>query len=206
MEAARMTSEMRVTYTGKPWADVRARWPSAVCFWLVPLCSEHASRCKRAPLCPILSHPTDCSPQAPVSVGFRARRVDWVAISSCRGSSWPGDWTLVFYVSRTGSPILYHCVPWEAARKYAKGLQWIISFTLKANLWGGLRYFHTFHRLETGDSLEFMETPQPGLVPCQSRRAQQTQQPLWRPRPGHQLPREVGPWGRGGEPSRVGER
>ena len=48
--------------------------------------------------------------QAPLSMGIlpTARTLEWVAISSSRGSSWPSDWTQVSYVSCTGSWVLYH--------------------------------------------------------------------------------------------------
>ena len=41
--------------------------------------------------------PTDCSPrQAPLSMGIlQERMLEWVAISSSRGSSWPRDRTQV---------------------------------------------------------------------------------------------------------------
>ena len=42
---------------------------------------------------------------------FQAKILEWVAISSSRGSSWPRDWTSV---SCLGRHILYHCTTWEA--------------------------------------------------------------------------------------------
>ena len=42
------------------------------------------------------------------------RILEWVAISSSRGSSWPRDWTFVFFVSCIGRQILYCCTAWEA--------------------------------------------------------------------------------------------
>ena len=45
--------------------------------------------------------------QAPLSVGFQqARKLEWVAISSSRGSPWSRDGTCVFCI---GGWILYHC-------------------------------------------------------------------------------------------------
>ena len=41
---------------------------------------------------------------------FLARILEWVAISSSRGSSWPRDWTHIFFIDR---PILYHWATWE---------------------------------------------------------------------------------------------
>ena len=40
--------------------------------------------------------------------------LEWVVISSSRGSSWPRDGTLISYVAWVGRWILYHCVPLEA--------------------------------------------------------------------------------------------
>ena len=57
----------------------------------------------------------DCSlPGSPVHGIFQARILEWVTISSSRGSSQPRDWTLVTCVSCIGRRILYHCATWEA--------------------------------------------------------------------------------------------
>ena len=45
---------------------------------------------------------------------LQARILEWVAISSSRGSYWPGDQTWVSCVSCIGKCILYHCTPWQA--------------------------------------------------------------------------------------------
>ena len=43
-------------------------------------------------------HPMDCSPPGFSVYGiFQARMLEWVAIPISRGSSWPRDWTCVFY-------------------------------------------------------------------------------------------------------------
>ena len=47
-----------------------------------------------------------------------ARILEWVAISSSRGSSQPRDLTHVYCVSCTGRQILYHCATWEAPMAY----------------------------------------------------------------------------------------
>ena len=45
--------------------------------------------------CLTLCNPLDCSPPGSSVHGiFQARTLEWVAISSARGSSWPRDWTL----------------------------------------------------------------------------------------------------------------
>ena len=44
----------------------------------------------------------------------QARILEWVAISSSRGPSWPRDRTSISWVFCIGRQILYHCTPWEA--------------------------------------------------------------------------------------------
>ena len=61
---------------------------------------------------PTLCDPMDCSLLASSVHGiFQARILEWVAISSSRGSSRPRDWTRV---SCTCKQILYHWAIWEA--------------------------------------------------------------------------------------------
>ena len=51
----------------------------------------------------------DCSlPGSSVHGISQARILEWVAMPSCRESSWPRDWTQVSFVSYTGKWILYH--------------------------------------------------------------------------------------------------
>ena len=65
--------------------------------------------CVCAHLCPTLCHPMDYSPPGSSVHGFsQARILERVTISYSRGSSWPKDWTCVFYVSRISRWILYH--------------------------------------------------------------------------------------------------
>ena len=53
-----------------------------------------------AQLCTILCDPTDYSPPGSSVHGLsQARILEWVSISSSRGSSWPRDWTPVSCVS-----------------------------------------------------------------------------------------------------------
>ena len=61
--------------------------------------------------CPTLCDPMDCSPPGSSVQGiFQARILEWMAISSSRGSSWPRDQTQVSCISCIGRQILYHCV------------------------------------------------------------------------------------------------
>ena len=71
-------------------------------------CSTYTQLLRHVWLC----NPMDCSPPgSPVHGIFQARILEWVAISSSRGSSQPRDWT---HVSCIGRWILYHSATWEA--------------------------------------------------------------------------------------------
>ena len=57
----------------------------------------------------------NCSlPGCSIHVMLQARILGWLAISSCRGYSWPWNWTPVSCVSCTGRKILNHFVTREA--------------------------------------------------------------------------------------------
>ena len=56
----------------------------------------------------------------------QARILEWVAISSSKGSFWSKDWTCVSFVSYIGRQILYHWATWEAwgqGQNHLKGLE-----------------------------------------------------------------------------------
>ena len=56
--------------------------------------------CVHVQLCPTLWDPMDCSlPGSSVHGVFQVRILEWVAISSSRGSSRPRDQTYVSYIS-----------------------------------------------------------------------------------------------------------
>ena len=58
--------------------------------------SFYSSFCSVVKSCPTLCDPMDCSPPGSSVHGiFQARVLEWVAISSSRGSSRPRDWTHV---------------------------------------------------------------------------------------------------------------
>ena len=60
-------------------------------------------------LCPTLCDPMDCSPSGSYLCGIlQARILEWVALPSCRGSSWPSDWTCISYVSCICKQVLYY--------------------------------------------------------------------------------------------------
>ena len=67
--------------------------------------------CVWAQSCLTLCHPIDCSPPgSSVYRNFYARILEWVAISSPMGSSWPRDQT---HLSCVGRHTLYHWATWE---------------------------------------------------------------------------------------------
>ena len=58
---------------------------------------------------PTLCHPKDGSPPGSSVHGIlQARMLEWVAISSFRGRSWPRDEGGIFCMSCTGRQVLYH--------------------------------------------------------------------------------------------------
>ena len=60
-------------------------------------------RAKSLQSCLTLCNPMDC-----VHGILRARILEWVAMSFCRGSSQPKDWTRIAFVSCIGRRVLYH--------------------------------------------------------------------------------------------------
>ena len=77
------------------------------------------SVCACTHTCPTLCNPIDDSPPGSSVHGiFQARILEWVAISSSRGSSKGRDQTWVSCVSCIGRQILYHCTTWELKPKY----------------------------------------------------------------------------------------
>ena len=97
-----------------PWKSTVGKWGeqnSTLSPLYPPLLSPHAW------VTLVLSHfslcdPTGCSPPGSSVHGISQTRVlEWVAISSFRGSSWPRDQT---HVSCTGRWILHHWLTWEA--------------------------------------------------------------------------------------------
>ena len=65
--------------------------------------------CVLSQLCPTLCDAMDYSPpESSVHGILRARILGWVAVPSPGGSSQPGDWTCISYISCTGRQVLYH--------------------------------------------------------------------------------------------------
>ena len=56
-----------------------------------------------------LCDPVDCSPPGSSVRGIlQARILEWIAMPSSMGSSWPRDWTRTSYISTIGRQVLYH--------------------------------------------------------------------------------------------------
>ena len=86
------------------------KWPPDwdFCFSGALMLGTDMHACSVAQLCPTLCDPMDCSPSGSSVRGiFQPRILEWVAISSCRGSSWPRDQTHVSCDSCFGRWILY---------------------------------------------------------------------------------------------------
>ena len=76
--------------------------------------------------CVPLCKPMDCSPSG-LSVHriSQARILEWVAISSSKGFSWPRDWTCNSF---NGRQMLYHWATWEAlSRKWYKQFNFYVK-------------------------------------------------------------------------------
>ena len=60
--------------------------------------------------CSTLCNPMNCSlPGSSVRGVFQAKILEWVTISSSRGSFWPRNWAHISCVSCTVRWLLYHC-------------------------------------------------------------------------------------------------
>ena len=72
--------------------------------------------------CPTFCDPMDCSlPGSSVRGIFQVRTLEWVAISSTKGSSQPRDLTWVSSIARQ---ILHHWTTWEASHWVAVLIKW----------------------------------------------------------------------------------
>ena len=74
---------------------------------------------------------------------FQARILEWVAMASSRGSSWPRDRTLISYVSCVGRQILYH------QRHLTTVIQWSSIFAPPGHMWAALSQRHSQGYLRT---------------------------------------------------------
>ena len=80
--------------------------------------------------------PVDCSlPGSSVHGILQAKILEWVAMPSSRGSSWPRDWSLISHVSCIGRWVLYHYCHLASLSLYlAKTVNTSSTFR-KCNFW-----------------------------------------------------------------------
>ena len=85
---------------------------------------------KSPQLCLTLCDPMDCSPPGSSVQGIlQARILEWAAIPSSRGFSWPRDRTCAAYVSCVGRLVLYHYATWEVQEIFHPGAKCIWNTT-----------------------------------------------------------------------------
>ena len=73
--------------------------------------------CSIAQSCLTLQEPVDCSLPGSYGCGIsQARILEWVVMSSSRGSAQPRDWTCISWVFSIGRRIPYHCITWQVPR------------------------------------------------------------------------------------------
>ena len=103
-------AEPRLTFGAGP--PIRQRAKRKVSWLRVGAQVGPGVRCVRAislQSCPTLCNPMDCSPPGFSVHGIlQARILEWVAMSSSRGSSRLRDWTHVSYISWIGRWVLYY--------------------------------------------------------------------------------------------------
>ena len=94
--------------------------------------------CSVAQLCPALCDPKDSSPPGSSVHGiFQARILEWVAISSSRGSSPPRNQTHFSFISCICRQILYRWATWEAFYCSSDTIKYVqtVLILLLALLW-----------------------------------------------------------------------
>ena len=96
---------------------------------------------------PLFVTPGLLPPGSSVHGIFQARILEWVAISSSRGSSQPRDWACISCVGRW---ILYHWTSWEAHRGFYYmcsnfSILWQSLYKVKRGV--GWCYKHKFHKM-----------------------------------------------------------
>ena len=79
--------------------------------WTTCMCAKLPQSCLT------LCDPMDCNPPVSSDHGIlQARILEWVAMPSSKGSSWPRDQTWVSYISCIGRWVLYHKHQWKALK------------------------------------------------------------------------------------------
>ena len=104
----------KVTQKGGPKTTGQTQGLSCSVEQLQVMCSGGSKgytcvRAKSLQLCLTLCNTMDYNlPDSSVHGILQARILDWVAMPSSRGSSWPRDWTRISYISCIGRQVLYY--------------------------------------------------------------------------------------------------
>ena len=107
-ESGRLTGDQ----TSEVWENI---WGGLQLQHKVDKHSTYSSVFVCAQPCLTLCNPLGYSPPDSFFHGiFQLWILEWVAISSSRGSSWPRDWNSISGIFCIGRQILYHCTTWEA--------------------------------------------------------------------------------------------
>ena len=59
---------------------------------------------------------------------LQAKILEWIAISSSKGSSWPRDWTYIYYIFCIGRQVPYHVTTYMRCSLTAKIIYLALSF------------------------------------------------------------------------------
>ena len=80
-----------------------------------------------------LCDPMDCIlPGSSVHGVLQVKILEWVAMPSSRGSSWPRDWTHVSYISCIGRQVLYH---WRICQNTYMSLSKLWELVMDREAW-----------------------------------------------------------------------
>ena len=86
--------------------------------WMLSVC-VHACVLSHFSRVWLFATPWSTAHQAPLSMGIlQVRILEWVAMLSSGGSSWPRDWTHISYVSWTGRQVFFTSATWEPHLQY----------------------------------------------------------------------------------------
>ena len=96
------------------WLFLSSLFKNNICVYLC-VCVIHVHVCAVAQSCLTFCDLMDCSPPGSFVCGIiLAGILEWVAISSSRGSSWSGDRTCISHSFYVGKQIFHLWATWEA--------------------------------------------------------------------------------------------
>ena len=123
----------------------------------------HACVCaKSLQSCPTLCDPMDHSPPVSSVHGILQARIQkWVVISSSRGSSWPGDWTCISYISCIGAHGETQCSRQAGAPPCLS--QGFLSGPQVPNIELAKKFIQVFHKMLWKTQTDFLVNPIEGL-------------------------------------------